>query len=69
MVGARGSGNKVFNMKVIAGFSIFVEGFKRSFEDFWRSSGVFKEIGPFLLGSRLCHVFFNDGFIGYRENW
>ena len=69
MIGARGSGNEAFNVKVVAGFSVLVEGFKHSFKDFWCSSGVFEEIKPFLLGLQLCHIFFDDGFVGYRENW
>ena len=56
-------------MDVVTGFSVLVEGFKHGFEDFQRSSGVFEEIEPFLLGSQLCHIFFDDGFVGYRENW
>ena len=56
-------------MNVVAGFSVLVEGFKRGFKDFRRGSGVLEEIEPFLLGSQLCHIFFDNGFVCYGKNW
>ena len=55
-------------MDVVTDFSVFMEGFKRSFENFRCGSGVFEEIEPFLLGSQLCHIFLDDGFVSFWKS-
>ena len=61
----------MFNMDVIADFSVFMEGFKHSLEDFGSSSRVFQEVEMFLLGSEFHHILFVDFWKrwGIKTRW